>query len=410
MAFQSLFLSRDEEALSLLQAVLDELRFESEICVELEPALDLLADRKFDLVVVDCDDFQNGTDILLSIRLTHSSKKAIVLAMVNGTTSMQAAFDMGANFVVSKPLSLEAVMRTLRAARGLVLRLGRRSLRLAVPALAYVSFDGRRDQAIILDISEGGMAVQALDAVEASRAINVRFELPGNPDAIEATGEIAWADVSGRAGIRFVEISEDGHRQLKDWLLMNAMGGSWERNSTTVGHEPGPADFMRGAGGLAMSRAARASINLGGNGNLGARPDYALPYVAEDQAASQRVFAAFVDGAMVLLGNVLFGVIVVIFSKTLPQSRLALPVGLLVPCFFWTVYHAVFVAYPGGTPGMQVAERRQSLPRCGQILSWLENHGIRARAALPRAPRARLSPITIAPPSAVRQTTSAPAS
>ena len=58
----------------------------------------------------------------------------------------------------------------------LVQRMLRRPSRLVVPTLAYVSFEGGQDPAIILDISEGGMAIQALQAVEARGPMRLRFD------------------------------------------------------------------------------------------------------------------------------------------------------------------------------------------------------------------------------------------
>ena len=46
------------------------------------------------------------------------------------------------------------------------------------------------------------MAIQALAPVEASMVLQIRFDLPGTKKRLQLSGEIAWADASGRAGIR----------------------------------------------------------------------------------------------------------------------------------------------------------------------------------------------------------------
>lgn len=126
--------------------------------------------------------------------------------------------------------------------------------------------------------------------------------------------------------------------------------------------------------------------------------EYAAPLASEPTA--QRVLSALVDGVLVLLGNVLFCLVVFLFSSTFPGSSLALLIGLLVPSLFWGVYHYIFLAHPQGTPGMQLARlgsetdpeddhydvtlfgRERTLASASsRLLAWLEAHVGRNREA-----------------------------
>lgn len=71
---------------------------------------------------------------------------------------------------------------------------------------------------------------------------------------------------------------------------------------------------------------------------------------------SQRSFAAMVDWLVVLMASAVFLMIFVKIADALPHSRIALGIGLLVPCFFWGVYHYLFLVHAAATPGMQMAE------------------------------------------------------
>jgi CheY-like chemotaxis protein len=382
---QSLLVSRDPEALSVLQSVMSELQMGAEVCADADRAAERLVRERLDAVVVDYDEIEHATELLRLLRLS-AGKNSIALAIVNGVASMQAAFETGANFVLVKPVSPEAAGRSLRAVKGLLTRIARRSARLTVHTLAYVTMDGLRDRGIILDISEGGMAIQALDTVEASRGIQLDFELPGSPLRITASGEIAWADASGRAGVRFVDISQPAQQQLKDWLLTYAISALAEP----------PAPQPRAL--RAASRPALASISIG------PIPDenrmHTNPPLSREPTV-HRVLSALVDGVLVLLGNVLFCLVVFLFSSTFPGSPLALPIGLLVPCFFWAVYHYIFLAHPRGTPGMQVAQMGSETPiedddydaalfgrdrtlaaASSRLLAWLEAHAGRNQEAV----------------------------
>ncbi len=341
MEMKALLLCEESESIYVLSDVLGDLEVAVELCHDRDQALDRLVHEKYEAVIVDCQ-VAEAADMLRYVRLTGDNKNAISLALVENLAAMQGALDNGANFVLCKPLAAEAVARTVRAMKGLIFRMGRRSVRVQVQTLAFVEMNSLSEQAIILDLSEGGMAIQALAPVEASRVILLRFDLPGTKKRLQLNGEIAWADASGRAGIRFVDVPQQCAGALKDWIFANtvapsriAMPGRYrERNADS------PSDFA-------------ASIQVAPS-TLGSDHHPALLSLAAEHSA-ERIFGSCVDGALILLATALFGVLVFEFSASLPQSKLALPVGLLVPCLFWLAYHSIFMIDPNGTPGTQVA-------------------------------------------------------
>src|SRR5574340_981383 len=121
VALNSLLLSRDPEALRLFRRALGDVGIEVEVCTGSEAAQELLARQKFDTVIIDCDDLHGGTEVLKSLRKGISNKRVVALAILNGLTNMRSAFEMGAHFVLDKPLNLERIARSLRAAQGFML-------------------------------------------------------------------------------------------------------------------------------------------------------------------------------------------------------------------------------------------------------------------------------------------------
>lgn len=75
---------------------------------------------------------------------------------------------------------------------------------------------------------------------------------------------------------------------------------------------------------------------------------------------SQRILSGMVDGMVVLLAGALFAWVFLRMAGTVPMSRLGLTVALIVPAFFWAVYHYLFLVHAGATPGMQIARLRLS--------------------------------------------------
>src|SRR5436305_8356178 len=100
--------------------------------------------------------------MMRELRKGSSNRMAIVFAITHGT-SIHAAFDMGANFVLEKPVTPERAARSLRAAHGLMMRERRRYLRQSVNLPAVLSANGAATQAAILDVSEGGVSVRGVN-------------------------------------------------------------------------------------------------------------------------------------------------------------------------------------------------------------------------------------------------------
>jgi CheY-like chemotaxis protein len=373
MSLQALLVSRDTDAVSVLQTVMRDLDVESAVCAELEPAVERLAQGATSAVVVDYD-VEHAAELLKLMRQNYAGS-CVALAMVKGLASIQAAYDMGANFVLIKPVSPDAAARSLGEATALVERMMHRPARLVVPSLAYVSFEDTHDPAIILDLSEGGMAIQALQPLQASGPLRLHFDLPGSLDSMNLTAEIVWADSSGRAGLRFLDVSEDELQRLRDWVRING----FSLRPETKREDVAPASVLppASAAGLAVKP----------------RP--------EPATVAQRLFSTLVDAAIVLLATLLFFGAFLVFARHLPTSRWVLPIALVAPFVLWVLYLYLFLAHPRGTPGMQMAENGIAaadapemfdlvppsplVSASSRVLTWLE-----ARSAL--APRTHAAP------------------
>ena len=223
MGLQSLLVCRDPETLRVFRRALDELGIAVEVQSAVEPALDRLRKRKFDSVIVDCDDVAGGTEVLTSIQLSPSNKRAVAIAVINGTTNTRAAFEMGAHFALEKPITLERASRPLRAAHGFMVAERRRYFRYVVDTNAELSFGAVKHLACkMTNVSEGGMAVTLAEQISPGCMVEVGFELPGVAQKLEIKGEFAWCDTKGHAGIRFISVPVESKKYLGKWLAGRA--------------------------------------------------------------------------------------------------------------------------------------------------------------------------------------------
>lgn len=218
MLLESLLVSRDAEVVRVLRPTLEKLAIDVEVCRGARSGNEILLAEKFDAVIVDCDDLYEGLQVLENLRRGTSNRNSVAFAIVNGNTSTQKAFQLGANFVLPKPVSALNAMRCFGAAVGFMVRERRRYFRYPVEMPVTVVFgEGQELKCTATNISDGGMAISFRGKIPRGGVSRVVFELPGTATPIEPKAQIAWADGTGRAGLRFTDVAKS-HQQLEQWL------------------------------------------------------------------------------------------------------------------------------------------------------------------------------------------------
>lgn len=224
MALEALLLSRDSQVVKTIRRVLDEANIDLQVCANAEDALDILKRHKYDTFLVDCDDVPGATTVLQQLRTGKSNKSCIAFAVVNGRTSAQKAFEMGANFALDKPLSVERTHRSVRAAHGLMMRERRRYYRHLLNVSGAIIVDGATELPVnITTISEGGVSLECSRQLDEGGAARLKILLPGSKRPLDLKGEIIWSTTEGRAGIRFQVLPVEAKNELQSWLEKRAL-------------------------------------------------------------------------------------------------------------------------------------------------------------------------------------------
>lgn len=219
MNLESLLISRDAALHGVLQPTLDKISVEMEVCPESRTGFDLLGKRKFDAVIIDCDDLPGGVDLLSNMRKALSNSKSVAFAVVNGKTTTQEAFQRGANFVLQKPVTPLHASRCFNAALNFMVRERRRYFRYPVEIPVRVEIPGSPDvSATSTNLSEGGISLRLVAKLPKDATVALHFTLPVTNTTLELKGQIAWVDGTGRAGIRFLEVPQSSQYQLDKWL------------------------------------------------------------------------------------------------------------------------------------------------------------------------------------------------
>src|SRR5208282_5614184 len=112
-----------------------------------------------------------------------------------------------AMFAFDKPISVEQAVRTLSAARNMILdgRLRYHRAGLEAPVILFARHQ-KRSEAQLINLSQGGLQVRVENGFDAAEASRVAFKLPGTKCGVKAEVEVAWSDKQGNVGIRFVNM------------------------------------------------------------------------------------------------------------------------------------------------------------------------------------------------------------
>ena len=218
MTLDALLISRDREAAEILRPTLDKMAVTVEVCQAATAAGEIMVARKFDAIVVDCDDLSGGIELMKALRKTRSNKSSVVFALLNGKTTTQMAFQLGANFVLQKPIPPLNATRCFNAALTFMTREKRRYFRHPVEMPVKVLFGNEEMMATTTNLSEGGMAVRCRGKLPGQIKVMLQFTLPESRSSLELKAEVAWIDDLGRAGIRFTDVPQSSQYQLEKWL------------------------------------------------------------------------------------------------------------------------------------------------------------------------------------------------
>jgi DNA-binding NarL/FixJ family response regulator len=218
MGLSSMVVSRDWQEVSVLECILGGLHIDCEVESHPERAQAKLARTKVDALIVDCD--LNGTDrFLRDLQRDSHFPMNVPLVVMSGPRDRHQIDATGALFSFEKPISVEQAVRTLSAARNLILDGRLRYHRQAVEVpVSLVCGSQKKVFADLLNLSQGGIGVHLEKDLDTRQPVQISFKLPGTRYTVKAKGQIAWTDRQGNAGIRFLDVSARLQRSLQLWL------------------------------------------------------------------------------------------------------------------------------------------------------------------------------------------------
>jgi PilZ domain len=223
MNLKSLLLSSDEKIVRILRRTLGDLEIGVQHCTSSDVALRHLTRDRFEAIIVDCAGPETES-VLRSARSAPCNKRAVAVAILEPGVNIKSGFDLGAHFILYRPISPERARSSFRAARALMKKERRRNSRVSVriPVEMFNRESNNRFKVTTTDLGEGGLAVALPRRMKPKGQWRLSFALPGSATVLEMTAEFAWEGTGTQVGLRFVDQAPQVARQLREWLGRNS--------------------------------------------------------------------------------------------------------------------------------------------------------------------------------------------
>jgi CheY-like chemotaxis protein len=219
MGMDCLLVTSDSNLLGQIKAAFSTQAVSLDLRQDSLSAIELSSRRHFDGLVIDCDDVVGGAEALGKMRNSRSNRESVIIAVVNGCTSAGDALDLGANFVLTKPVQENRLHGVLDIATAKMEREHRRYFRYVIDLpVRFRNHLGQAFTAKMKNVSEGGLAIKLVEAMHFKGVVQVEFDIPSvQPHRFEAKADIVWSD-SFEMGLRFLYIEKESALVLRSWL------------------------------------------------------------------------------------------------------------------------------------------------------------------------------------------------
>jgi CheY-like chemotaxis protein len=214
----ALVVCKDARTRQLILESLQPLAIRPEFCEEGFVAASLLDQQKFEAVIVDLLLGDEGLLVLAKLRFSRANRTAVTFAITTGSEA-QTSPRPDSTFVLERPLSAALINQTLRAAFGLVVRERRRYFRCPIAVPAFVRSQQPEDlECQTVNLSEGGIAINAPAILDSDAPALVRFSLPGRQSQILVETRVCWRGHDGLVGLEFHALASPQKSELQEWL------------------------------------------------------------------------------------------------------------------------------------------------------------------------------------------------
>jgi CheY-like chemotaxis protein len=221
MPSRALVVDDDPTNCELIKEVLSSVNIESLALTHSGQAVKLLASEKFDAIFLDVNmPTPNGIELTKKIRSggLNVSTPIMVITGEDDRALLGRAFEAGANFFLYKPIDRHHILRLIRATTDSIEHERRRFRRVKVSCNVSIESTGTKIEGTTLDMSLGGMFVQASRVLPAGTVAQVSVHIPSGT-SLSFTARVLRVAGGDCMGMQFENVSPLQTKGLQEFLL-----------------------------------------------------------------------------------------------------------------------------------------------------------------------------------------------
>jgi CheY-like chemotaxis protein len=222
MPSRVLIVDDDPLVCELVKEVLTSVEMDAVTLTESKEASARLAKEKFQAVFLDVHmPRPGGIELAGQMRASgmNRSTPIVIITGEDDRTALTDAFNAGANFFLYKPIDRHRLLRLIRVAQGPIQREARRYERVKVACKVTIERNQERVSGMTLDLSLGGMFVQASRTIPLGSMVQILLELkPGTPP-LTFPARIVRTAANDCMGLQIENAGAGESRKLQEFLL-----------------------------------------------------------------------------------------------------------------------------------------------------------------------------------------------
>ncbi len=222
MPSRVLVVEDDPIVCAFIQEVLSSAEMEAHALTDSTQAAGRLKEEKFDAVFLDVRmPPPDGIELARQMRASGLNRTTPIV-MITGEEDrgvMTRAFEAGANFFLFKPVDRTRLLRLVGVTQGLIQRERRRFRRVKVSCKVSIEAKQDRLNGTTLDLSLGGMLVQASRVLPVGSLVHVSLELSPATSPVRAAARVVRVVGDDCMGLQFENAGTAESERLQEFLL-----------------------------------------------------------------------------------------------------------------------------------------------------------------------------------------------
>jgi CheY-like chemotaxis protein len=223
MSLKILVVDDEPDVLKLIKTVIQSLGYEVLGLADSREAADRITHQKFDGVFLDARmPHLDGIGLVRHIRAsaTNNSVPVVMLTGYDDVETMRAGFRAGITFFMGKPPEVRQVGNILKLMQDVMLREKRSYVRLPLRTVVTCRSGEHKFTSASLNISEGGMLLEASGGMEVGRQVELRFSAPSSPEVLNPHAKVIRREPPDHMAVQFLDLSQEDRKAIQGYIAI----------------------------------------------------------------------------------------------------------------------------------------------------------------------------------------------